>query len=95
MPATRSRRWAAAESEGRQRARGGLRGELLRKIKQTAKRVQEATGEHQDEIRRAAGVGLSTREIAVAAEISRGTVRAIINRTDAPPTAGDRRQSVC
>jgi DNA-binding NarL/FixJ family response regulator len=73
---------AAAESEGRQRARDDLRSELLRKVTRTAKRMQEAIDEHYREVRRAAGVGLSTREIASAAGIAHGTVRAIVSRMD-------------
>jgi DNA-binding NarL/FixJ family response regulator len=75
---------AAAEAQGRQQARDGLRSELLRKVTRSAKRVQEATDEHHREVRRAAAIGLSTRDIASAAGLAHGTVRAIISREDRP-----------
>jgi hypothetical protein len=71
---------ATAEEQGRRRAREQLRGDLLRRVARSAKRVQEATEEHHSDIRRASQIGLSTREIAIAADVAHGTVRAIINR---------------
>jgi hypothetical protein len=84
---------AAAEAAGRDQARHELRSELLRRIRRASRRLQEASEEHHREIRRAAQIGLSTREIASAADVAHGTVRAMIARPAGPATtqqlAGD------
>ena len=71
---------ADAEHAGELRARQELRGDVLRQVTRTAKRKREADREYEQAIGRAGGLGLSHREIATAAEISHGTIRAILTR---------------
>ncbi|HLH67311.1 MAG TPA: hypothetical protein VKV27_16595 [Solirubrobacteraceae bacterium] len=73
---------AEAEQAGQERARGELRSQLLRRVERSARRLREADREHRDEIRRAAAVGLGTREIAEAAGLAYGTIRAIVMRSE-------------
>ena len=74
---------ADAEREGELRARRELSGDVLRQITRAAKRKREADGEYEQAIARAGRLGLSHREIAAAAEVSHGTVRAILTRATA------------
>ncbi len=80
-----------AGTQGQHATRDELRGELLKRIAQTARRVQEATAQHHDAIRRADRAGLSAREIATHAQTAHATIRAIPTRTATqpadPPTA--------
>ena len=71
---------ADTERDGELRARRELSGEALRQITRIAKRKREADREYEQAIARAGRVGLSHREIAAAAEVSHGTVRAILTR---------------
>lgn len=86
---------AQAQRTGQARARGELGSELLRRVERIAKRRDEIEHEWEDAIRRAARVGLPHRDIASAAKVAHGTVRAIIARTDtvvstaAPAAAAD------
>lgn len=77
---------ADAERSGQARARHELGSELLRRVERAAKRRREAEREYEDAVIRAAGLGLPHRDIATAAEVAHGTVRAIIARTE---TASD------
>ena len=52
-------------------------------IARAARRRREADTEYAQEILRAGRIGLPHREIANAAEVAHGTVRAILTRTDA------------
>jgi DNA-binding NarL/FixJ family response regulator len=69
-----------AEASGKDGVRDGLRPDTLRDVKRSGRRVREARQEHHQAIARAMRLGLSTREIATAARVAHGTVRAIMNR---------------
>lgn len=69
-----------AEAQGQESVRGALRPDTLREVKRSGRRAREAKQEHHQAIARAMRLGLSTREIATAARVAHGTVRAIINR---------------
>jgi DNA-binding NarL/FixJ family response regulator len=71
---------ADAEHEGELRARQQLSGDLLRQVTPAAKRKHDADAEYEQAIGRASRLGLSHREIATAAQVSHGTVRAILTR---------------
>jgi DNA-binding NarL/FixJ family response regulator len=71
---------ADAEREGELRARRALSGDVLRQVTRAARRKREADIECEQAITRAGRLGLSHREIAAAAEVSHGTVRAILTR---------------
>jgi DNA-binding NarL/FixJ family response regulator len=77
---------AQAEAEGQQDVRNALRLDTLRRVEGTGRRAREARIEHHRAIARAVRLGLSTREIAAAAEVTHGTVRAISNRLAARDT---------
>lgn len=69
-----------AEARGQQDVRDALRGDTLRSVERTGRRARETRIEHHQAIARAMRLGLSTREIAAAADVTHGTVRAISNR---------------
>lgn len=69
-----------AEARGQEEVRNALRGDTLRSVERTGRRAREARIEHHQAIARAVRLGLSTREIATAAQLTHGTVRAISNR---------------
>lgn len=69
-----------AEARGQEGVRDALRPDTLREVKRSGRRAREAKAEHHQAIARAMRLGLSTREIASAASVAHGTVRAIINR---------------
>ncbi len=69
-----------AEARGKQDVRNALRGDTLRSVERTGRRARETRMEHHQAIARAMRLGLSTREIAAAADVTHGTVRAISNR---------------
>jgi DNA-binding NarL/FixJ family response regulator len=71
---------ADAEHEGELRARQQLSGDLLTQVTRAAKRKRDADAEYEQAIGRAGRLGLSHREIATAASVSHGTVRAILTR---------------
>jgi hypothetical protein len=79
---------AQAQRIGQARARRELGSDLLRRVERVAKRRREIEIEYEDAIRRAARVGLPHREIADAAQVAHGTVRAIITRTEAVAADG-------
>jgi hypothetical protein len=79
---------AEAEHEGELRARGELGGEVLRQVTRAAKRKREADGEYEQSVGRAGRLGLSHREIAAAAQVAHGTVRAILTRTSTMTAEG-------
>jgi DNA-binding NarL/FixJ family response regulator len=74
---------ADAERVGQARARDELGPDALKRIARAARRRREADTEYAQEILRAGRIGLTHREIANAAEVAHGTVRAILTRTDA------------
>jgi DNA invertase Pin-like site-specific DNA recombinase len=69
-----------AEARGQEDVRDALRGDTLRSVERTGRRARETRAEHHQTIARAVRLGLSTREIAAAADVTHGTVRAISNR---------------
>ena len=71
---------ADAEREGELRARRELSGDVLRQLARAAKRKREADHDYEQAITRAGRLGLPHREIAAAAEVSHGTIRAILTR---------------
>jgi DNA-binding NarL/FixJ family response regulator len=60
-----------------------LSADVLRQLLRAAKRKRDADDEYEQAVSRAGRVGLSQREIAHAAEVSHGTVRAILTRAGA------------
>ena len=73
---------ADAERIGQQRAREELRPDVLRQIARAARRKRETELEYEQAVIRGVRLGLSHRELAGAAQISHGTVRAVIARTE-------------
>ena len=71
---------AEAEQQGEQRARQQLSGDVLGQVTRAAKRKRDADTEYEQAIGRAGRIGLSHREIATAASVSHGTIRAILTR---------------
>jgi DNA-binding NarL/FixJ family response regulator len=69
-----------AEALGKDDVRNALRAETLRNVERSGRRARESRIEHHQAIARAMRLGLSTREIASAAGVTHGTVRAISNR---------------
>jgi DNA-binding NarL/FixJ family response regulator len=82
---------ANAEARGKAELRNGLRPDALRRVERTGRQARDAQAEHHRAILRATRLGLSTREIAHAAQVAHGTVRAISNRLGAlqaePPSS--------
>jgi len=72
---------ADAERDGEQRARQELCADVLRQVTRAAKRKHDADTEYERAVGRAGRLGLSHREIATAASVSHGTVRAILTRS--------------
>jgi len=68
---------AAAEQRGHGAARDALRAQSLKLVERTTRRVREAEADHQRAIVQATKLGLSTREVAGAAGVTHGTIRAI------------------
>jgi hypothetical protein len=73
---------ADAERIGHRPAREELGKELLRRVGRAAGRKREAEREYQEAVLRACRVGLAHRDVAAAAEVAHGTVRAIVARTN-------------
>jgi hypothetical protein len=71
------------------RARRALSTDVLRHVTRAAKRKREADSEYDQGIARAGRIGLSHREIATAAEVSHGTVRAILARSSTSLNGND------
>ena len=80
---------AAAEAAGKEAVRNALRGETLKRVQRTGEQAREAAAGHRLAIARAMRLGLSTREIASAAGVTHGTVRAIAIRQQRDPTSDD------
>ena len=75
---------ADAERVGEARARDELRPDVLRQITRAARRRRDSEAEYEQAVIRAARLGLPHREIATAAAVTHGTVRAIIDRVEKP-----------
>lgn len=76
-----------AEAQGKEQVRDVLRAEVLKAVDRSGRSAREARVEHHQAIARAMRLGLSTREIAAAAQVTHGTVRAIANRMASGDTA--------
>ena len=87
--AGRDRRSRAHRGAARPRRAGR---EVLKQVARTAKRKREADSEYEQAVTRAGRLGLSHREIAAAAQVSHGTVRAILTRAT-PSANGDQPQT--
>jgi hypothetical protein len=73
---------AEAERLGHRRVREDLGRELLRRVERAAGRRREAEREYERAVVRACRVGLAHRDVAAAAQVTHGTVRAILARTN-------------
>jgi hypothetical protein len=73
---------ADAERLGHRRARGELGRELLRRVERAAGRRRDAEHEYEQAVVRACRAGLAHRDVAAAAQVAHGTVRAIIARAN-------------
>jgi hypothetical protein len=71
---------AHAEARGKENVRRDLGGDALKRVERTGRQAREAEDEHHRAIGRAMRLGLSMREIASAAGVTHGTIRAIGNR---------------
>jgi DNA invertase Pin-like site-specific DNA recombinase len=71
---------AQAEARGKEKVRRELGGDSLKTVERTGHHAREAEAEHHRAIARAMRLGLSMREIALAAGVTHGTIRAIGNR---------------
>jgi DNA-binding NarL/FixJ family response regulator len=71
---------AAAEAAGQRAGRDRARPQLLRGVERAAKRLREATADHEAAIVAAARAGLTAREIAGRAQIAHATVGAMVRR---------------
>jgi DNA-binding NarL/FixJ family response regulator len=71
---------AAAEARGQDEVRRELRSEALERVERSGHHAREAQADHHRAIARAVRLGLSTREIAVAAQVTHSTIRSINNR---------------
>jgi len=76
---------ADTERTGQQRARDELRPDVLRQIARAARRKRETELEYEQAVIRGAQLRLGHRELAGAAQVAHGTIRAIIARTHASP----------
>ena len=75
---------ADAERIGQRRARQELGADLLRRVERAARRKREVDGEYQQAVVRAGRLGQAHRDVAAAARVAHGTVRAILARTQTP-----------
>jgi DNA-binding NarL/FixJ family response regulator len=76
---------ADPENVGQRRARDQLRGDVVRQISRAARRKRDTEAEYEQAVIRAVRLGLTHREVAAAAEVTHGTVRSILDRTDKAP----------
>jgi hypothetical protein len=71
---------AQAEARGQEKVRRELGGDALKRVERTGRQARQAEAEHHRTIGWAMRLGLSMREIAIAAGVTHGTIRAIGNR---------------
>ena len=79
---------ARAEAEGKETVRQALRGDALKLVERSGERARQMRAEHYQAIARATRLGLPMREIAQAAGVAHGTIRAINNRLAGGSSAG-------
>jgi hypothetical protein len=80
---------ARAEAGGKEDVKRTLGGEALKRVERSGRQARDARAEHHRAIARAMRLGLSTREIAGAAGVTHGTIRAIVNRVAATGAAAN------
>ena len=80
---------AHAEASGKDRVRQALREDALKLVERSGERAREMRREHHQAIARATRLGLPMREIAQAAGVTHGTIRAINNRLAGLPSGSD------
>ncbi len=80
---------ARAEASGKDTLRRTLRADALKLVERTGSHARAAEAEHHRAIARATRLGLPMREIAHAAHVTHGTVRAITHRLAAQASGGD------
>lgn len=71
---------ARAEADGKEAVRHTLRADALKLVERTGHRMRQMQVEHHQAIARATRLGLPMREIAQAAGVTHGTIRAINQR---------------
>ena len=71
---------ARAEADGKATVRRTLRADALKLVERTGHRARQMQVEHYEAIARSTRLGLPMREIAQAAGVTHGTIRAINNR---------------
>ena len=74
---------ADAEQVGQARARRDLATDVLRRLERAARRKREAEREYDQAVIRAVRLGLPQRDVAAAADVAHGTIRAIVARAEA------------
>ena len=82
---------ARAEARGKDTIRHALRADALKLVERSGARARETQTEHHRAIARASRLGLPMREIAQAAHVTHGTIRAITNRLASNETDSDAR----
>jgi len=80
---------AHAEARGKETVRQALREDALKLVERSGERAREMRSEHHQAIARATRLGLPMREIAQAAGVTHGTIRAINNRLAGVPSGSD------
>jgi DNA-binding NarL/FixJ family response regulator len=80
---------ARAEARGKEAVRQALRADALKLVERTGNRAREMQSEHHRAIARATRLGLPMREIAHAAGVTHGTIRAINNRLATQTTGSE------
>jgi predicted transcriptional regulator len=80
---------ARAEADGKETIRHTLRADALKLVERTGHRTRQMQVEHHQAIARATRLGLPMREIAQAAGVTHGTIRAINNRLASQATTSE------
>jgi DNA-binding NarL/FixJ family response regulator len=80
---------ARAEARGKDSIRRTLRADALKLVERSGHRAREAQAEHYRAIARATRLGLPMRDIAQAAQVTHGTIRAINHRQAGHTSAPD------
>ena len=79
---------ADAERIGQSRVREELGRDVLRAVERAAGRKREADHAYERAVVRAGRLGVAHRDVAAAAQVAHGTVRAILARTQTPSGTG-------
>ena len=76
---------ADAERHGERAARDEVGSDALKRVERTARKARDARAEHEQAVLHAIRLGLSTRDVAQAATVTHGTIRAITVRAAGHP----------